>query len=104
MAVKLPAQDPNPNTYYVCEPSSGGAGFDCQSHRAFHQYDRELDAGRECSFGVANVYVETSWHGSVTRIQYVCSAAPIGGFPAVPPPAHSAAPAAPEGRSSSASP
>jgi hypothetical protein len=96
VAIKMPAQDPNPNAYYVCEPASGGAGFDCKSHREFHQYDRELDAGKECSFGVANVYVETSWHGSVTRIQYVCSTAPVGAFPSVPSPAPASSSPAPE--------
>jgi hypothetical protein len=89
VAIKLPGQDPNPNGYYVCEPA-GGVSFDCKSHREFHQYDRELDAGKECSFGVANVYVETNWHGNVSRIQYVCSTPPVAGFPAVP-----AAPVAP---------
>ncbi len=86
VAIKLPQQDPNPNAYYVCQPSASGATFDCKSERAFHQYDRELLAGHECSYGVANVYVETSWHGSVTRIQYVCSTPPVGGFPTVPSP------------------
>lgn len=89
VAVKLPGRDPNPNAYYVCEPSAGGASFDCKNHREFHQYDRALDVGKECSFGVANVYVETNWHGSVSRIQYVCSTPAVGGFPAVPPPPHS---------------
>jgi hypothetical protein len=81
VAVKLPKQDPNPNAYYVCTPSAGGASFDCKSERAFHQYDRELLAGKECEYGVANVYVETDWRGNVTRIQYVCGTAPVGGFP-----------------------
>jgi hypothetical protein len=85
VAIKLPRQDPNPNAYYVCEPA-GGASFDCKSHREFHAYDRELTAGKECSFGVANVYVATNWHGNVSRIQYVCSTPPVGGFPSVPNP------------------
>ena len=91
VAIKLPQQDPNPNAYYVCEPTSGGASFDCKSDRKFHQYDRELLAGKECSFGVANVYVETNWKGNVTRIQYVCSTPAVGGFPATPPAAPPAA-------------
>jgi hypothetical protein len=83
VAIKIPRQDPNPNAFYLCEPS-GKAGFDCKSERAFHQYDRELLAGdKECDYGVAAVYVETSWHGSVTRIQYQCSTAPVGDFPKV---------------------
>jgi hypothetical protein len=81
VAVKLPMQDPNPNGYYVCVPGAGGASFDCKSERAFHQYDRELLAGEHCEYGVANLYVETNWHGTVTRIQYVCGTAPVGGFP-----------------------
>lgn len=83
VAVKIPRQDPNPNAFYLCEPAGEGA-FACKSERAFHQYDRELLAGeKECDYGVANVYVETSWHGSVTRIQYQCSTAPVGDFPKV---------------------
>jgi hypothetical protein len=83
VAVKIPRQDPNPNAFYLCEPAGDGA-FSCKSERAFHQYDRELVAGdKECDYGVANVYVETSWHGSVTRIQYQCSTAPVGDFPKV---------------------
>ena len=82
VAIKLPKQDPNPNAYYVCTPSAAGASFDCRSERAFHQYDRELAISeQQCDFGVANVYVETNWHGKVTRIQYVCGTAPVGGFP-----------------------
>lgn len=82
IAVKLPKQDANPNGYYVCTPAAGGQSFDCRSERAFHQYDRELTIGeQQCNFGVANVYVETNWRGRVTRVQYVCSTAPVGGFP-----------------------
>lgn len=82
VAVKIPRQDPNPNAFYLCEPA--GDGFACKSERAFHQYDRELLAGeKECEYGVANVYLETSWHGSVTRVQYQCSVAPVGDFPKV---------------------
>ena len=80
--IKLPKQDANPNAYYVCAPSAGGATFDCKSERAFHQYDRELSISeQQCDFGVANLYVETDWKGKVTRIQYVCGTAPVGGFP-----------------------
>jgi hypothetical protein len=83
VAVKIPRQDPNPNAFYLCEPAGEGA-FACKSERAFHQYDRELVAGeKECDYGVANVYVETNWHGSVKRIQYQCSVAPVGDFPKV---------------------
>ena len=82
VAIKLPKQDANPNDYSVCTPSAGGASFDCRSERAFHQYDRELVIDEQrCDFGVANVYVETNWRGKVTRIQYVCGTAPVGGFP-----------------------
>jgi hypothetical protein len=82
VAIKLPKQDANPNAYYVCTPSAGGASFDCRSERAFHQYDRELAISeQQCDFGVANVYVETNFRGKVTRIQYVCGTAPVGGFP-----------------------
>jgi hypothetical protein len=80
IAIKLPKQDPNPNGFYVCEPA--GTGFACQSARVFHQYDRQLLAGeKECDYGIAALYVETSWHGSVTRIQYQCSTPPVGDFP-----------------------
>jgi hypothetical protein len=82
VAIKLPKSDPNPNAYYVCVPSAASATFQCKSERVFHQYDRELVVSeRECPFGVANVYVETDWRGKVTRIQYVCGTAPVGGFP-----------------------
>lgn len=82
VAIKLPKQDANPNAYYVCTPSTGGTSFDCRSERAFHQYDRELVVTEQsCDFGVANVYVETNWRGTVTRIQYVCGSAGVGGFP-----------------------
>lgn len=84
VAIRLPHADPNANASYACEPSSAGASFDCKSHREFHQYDRVLDAGNECSFGIAHVYVQTNWHGNVTLIQYVCNTPPVGGFPAVP--------------------
>ena len=81
VAIKLPRQDPNPNAYYVCVPTEGAPSFSCHSERAFHQYDRELLAGEQCDYGVANVYVETNWRGNVTRIQYVCGTAPVGDFP-----------------------
>jgi hypothetical protein len=82
VAIKLPKQDANPNAYYVCTPKDGGTTFDCKSERVFHQYDRELVVSeQQCDYGVANVYVETNWRGNVTRIQYVCSTAPVGEFP-----------------------
>jgi hypothetical protein len=82
VAIKLPKQDANPNAYYVCTPKAGAATFDCKSERAFHQYDRELIVTeQQCDHGVANLYVETNWRGNVSRIQYVCSTAPVGDFP-----------------------
>ena len=82
VAIKLPKYDPNPNAFYVCEPSSGGASFDCRSERAFHQYDRELVVGTErCDYGVASIYVETNSHGKVTRVQYQCAVAEVEDFP-----------------------
>lgn len=82
VAIKLPKQDANPNAYYVCTPSTADKTFVCRSERAFHAYDRELSISeQQCDFGVANVYVETNWRGNVTRIQYVCGTAPVGGFP-----------------------
>ena len=96
VAIKLPKQDANPNGYYVCTPSAGGATFDCRSERAFHNYDRELLAGTECEYGIANVYVETDWRGNVTRIQYVCTTPPVGGFPSEAVDASPTAPAPPE--------
>lgn len=81
VAVKIEGQDANPHGYYVCEPSADGTSFDCKSGRAFHQYHRSLRIGSECSYGIADVYVETDAHGDVTRIQYVCAAAGTGGFP-----------------------
>src|SRR5262245_47992344 len=76
VAIRLAKHHPNPNAFYVCEPSAEGASFDCRSERAFHQYDRELVVGtKECDFGVASVYVETNSHGKVTRIQYQCAVA-----------------------------
>jgi hypothetical protein len=81
VAIKLPNQDPNPSAFYLCQPTGDGA-FTCESGRKFHQYDAELAAARnECAFGIANVYVETSWRGKVTHIQYQCSTPPVGGFP-----------------------
>lgn len=80
--IKLPKSDANPNAYYVCTPAPGSPTFDCHSERAFHQYDRELViTEQQCDFGVANLYVETNSHGKVTRVQYVCGTAPVGGFP-----------------------
>jgi hypothetical protein len=81
VAIKMPKHDPNPNAFYLCEPA-GDSGFSCQSGRKFHQYDRELVAGAsQCAYGIANVYVETSWHGKVSQIQFQCSTPPVGDFP-----------------------
>lgn len=95
VAIKLPKYDPNPNAFYVCEPSSAGASFECRSERAFHQYDRELVVGKEqCDYGISTLYVETSSHGKVTRIQYQCAVAEVEDFPnaATPAPAASGRP------------
>lgn len=82
VAVKLPTRDANVNANYTCTPSSSAPTFDCRSQRTFHQYDRELGVDKKtCPFGVANVYVETNWHGGVSRIQYTCALAGVGGFP-----------------------
>lgn len=81
VAVKLP-KDPSPQAHYVCKPNEAKPSFDCESNRAFHQYDRELVVSREtCAEGVANVYVETNWQGKVTRIQYTCALPPVEDFP-----------------------
>ena len=53
-------------------------------------------AGTECEYGIANVYVETDWRGNVTRIQYVCTTPPVGGFPSEAVDASPTAPAPPE--------
>ena len=82
VAIRLKGQDKNPSAYYVCVPASEGPRFECRSGRALHAFDRVLDAGGECPQGiVAEILVETDAHGSVTRIQYVCSVPPIDGFP-----------------------
>lgn len=75
--------DPNVNGVYVCTPA-GKAGFDCESRVAYFSYDREVDVGKQCKYGVANVYVATNWHGGVTEIQYACALAPVTGFPTTP--------------------
>jgi len=91
VAVKFVGKDANPSAYYTCKPDAGTT-FVCGSGQSFHQYDRELDVGPACPYGIASVYVETSATGKVTRLQYDCAVAPIGGFPDTPP---APAPAAP---------
>lgn len=99
VAVKLmhpdaSATDPNPNGYYLCPRAEADPPtFACQSGQQFHQYDRVVEAGAQCPYGIASVYVETSASGRVTRLQYACALAPVAGFPTEPAPA--AAPVAP---------
>jgi hypothetical protein len=75
--------DPNVNGTYVCTPADN-ASFDCKSAVAYSAYDREVDVGKQCKYGVANVYVATNWHGGVTEIQYACALAAVTGFPTTP--------------------
>jgi hypothetical protein len=75
--------DPNVNGTYVCTPA-GDASFDCKSAVAYSAYDREVDVGKQCKYGVANVYVATNWHGGVTEIQYACALASVTPFPNTP--------------------
>lgn len=77
--------DPNVNATYLCSPSD--KSFECKSGVAFSASDRELDVGQHCTYGVANVYVATNWHGGVTDIQYTCALAPVTGYPTKPTPA-----------------
>jgi hypothetical protein len=77
--------DPNVNGTYVCTPA-GEASFECKSGVAYFAYDREIDVGKQCKFGVANVYVATNWHGGVTKIQYACALARVTPFPTTPSP------------------
>ena len=102
VAVKLmqpdaTATDPNPNGYYLCPRAEADPPtFACQSGQQFHQYDRVVEAGAQCPYGISSVYVETSSSGRVTRLQYACALAPVTQFPADPgPPAAPLAPAAP---------
>jgi hypothetical protein len=81
VALKFPGKDANPSAYYTCRPAESSASGACASGQAFHAYDREIDASDACAYGIASVYVETSGGGKVTRLQYVCAAAPVGGFP-----------------------
>jgi hypothetical protein len=88
--VKVPQPGPNPsdpnvNGTYVCTPSDE-ASFDCKSGVAYSAYDRAVDVGKQCKYGVANVYVATNWHGGVTEIQYACALAAVTGFPTSPSP------------------
>ncbi len=77
--------DPNVNGTYVCTPSDK-TSFECKSGVAYSAYDREIDVGKQCKYGVANVYVATNGHGGVTEIQYACALAPVTGFPTTPSP------------------
>ncbi len=98
VAVKFVGKDANPSAYFTCIPTSTGTSFSCASGQAFHQYDREFGAGQECQYGIANVYVETSGTGKVTRVQYDCAVAPVGGFPPDAPPAPAPSAALPGGQ------
>ncbi|HTQ02442.1 MAG TPA: hypothetical protein VMI54_01255 [Polyangiaceae bacterium] len=93
VAVKFVGKDANPSAYFSCTPDPSGTSFSCASGQAFHQYDREFDAGQACQYGIASVYVETSGSGKVTRLQYDCAVAPVTPFPDSPPPAPPPAPA-----------
>jgi len=90
VAIKMPSKDPNPQAFYTCEPKN--EGFVCDSAQSLHQYDQRLEPSEQkCENGIYQVHVETNWHGGISRIQYQCAVAEVGGFPAVVP---SAAPAA----------
>ena len=80
--------DPNVNGTYVCTPDDK-TSFDCKSGVAYSAYKREVDVGKQCQYGVANVYVATNFHGGVTEIQFACALAPVTGFPTTPPPPRS---------------
>jgi len=82
VAVRMPNKDPNPQAYYTCEPD--GTGFKCDSGQSLHQFDQRLEpSAQNCENGVYEVHIETNWHGGVSRAQYQCAVAPVGGFPAV---------------------
>jgi hypothetical protein len=79
------SNDANPNGYYLCPRAEGDPPtFSCQSGQQFHQYDRVVEAGSQCQYGIASIYVETSGGGQVTRLQYACALAPVSEFPAEP--------------------
>ena len=90
VAIKMPNKDPSPQAFYTCEPKD--RDFACDSAQSLHQYDARLEPSEQkCENGIYQVHVETNWHGGVSRIQYQCAVAPVGGFPAV---VSSAAPSA----------
>lgn len=90
VAIRMPSKDPHPQAFYTCEPK--GTGFTCDSGQSLHQFDLRLEPSAEkCENGVYEVHVETNWHGGVSRVQYQCAVAPVGGFPAVVPSAAAAA-------------
>lgn len=82
VAIKMPNTDPSTQGFYTCVPS--GTGFACDSQQSLHQYDQRLEpSAQKCENGIHQVHVETNWRGNVSRIQYQCAVAPVGGFPAV---------------------
>ena len=90
VAIKMPSKDPSTQGFYTCEPE--GTGFSCDSAQSLHQYDLRLEpSAQKCENGIYQVHVETNWHGGVSRIQYQCAVAEVGGFPAVVPSAAAAA-------------
>jgi hypothetical protein len=84
------ALDANASAHFTCAPNQGTT-YSCRSGQTLNQFDRDLEAGAECSYGIASFHVETSASGKVTRIQYVCATAPVDtGLPPdadTPPPA-----------------
>jgi hypothetical protein len=93
--------DGNTSAYFTCAPNDNDPSYTCRSAQSFHQYDHEVQAGSECSYGIATVYVETTSSGNVARVQYQCAVAPVDtGLPSdtAPPqalPAAASAPVAP---------
>jgi hypothetical protein len=75
--------DPNPNGYFLCPRAEADPPtFACQGGQQFHQYDRVVEAGAPCEYGIASIYVETSGSGHVKHLQYACALAPVTPFPA----------------------
>ena len=90
VAIKMPSKDPSTQGFYTCVPRD--TGFTCDSAQSLHQYDLRLESSEQkCENGVYQLHVETNWHGGVSRIQYQCAVAAVGGFPAVAPSASAAA-------------
>ena len=82
LAIQLPGKDPSTQGYYTCVPQD--KGFKCDSGQTLHQFDVRLEPSEQkCENGIYQVHVQTNWHGGVSRVQYQCAVAPIGGFPAV---------------------